>query len=167
MADAKPLMRMPIEAGFAMPEIQTKPNYFVQLVAFFLAEIIRSRRTSIRRAAEISELMVRNLPSLTSEAAALGWIEKLERDFEELTDLRQALSFKYDTSNIKVYDGEIRQYASILFERDMAQSAAFLKDAAQPGMVIQELCIKYPDFCDYLIRQTDKAALLPELHPAM
>jgi hypothetical protein len=151
----------------AETQIETaEQNNFVQLVAFFLAEIIRSRRTSIRRAAEISELIIRNMSSLVSESAALNWIEEIEHDFEELTNLRQALRFNYDASSIQVYEKEIREFAAALFQQDMAKSASFLKDAAKANNTIQELCIQYPEFCSFLITKTDKAPLLAELQPA-
>ncbi len=135
-------------------------NQFNGLVALFLAEIIRSRRTSLRRAAEISNWVIRNLPKMTSETAILGLLTDIERDFEEVAALKQALHFGYKELDIKVFEHEIRQYASDIFAKDMVLSAAFLQDASKSDMDIQRLCLKYPDFCNYLINSTEKAQLL-------
>lgn len=146
--------------------LENQNNNFVQLVALFLAEILRSRRTSLKRVAEISQLVVENLPKLTSEALALSWLSGLEKDFEEVASLKQVLHFNYHASEINVYEKEIKDFASLLFENDMTRSVDFLKDAAETKATIQMMCIKYPDFCDYLFKKTDKGQLLPEFQKA-
>ena len=37
--------------------------------------------------------------------------------------------------------------------------------AIQPGMNIQQLCLKYPDFCQYLLSFPENAQALAELQP--
>jgi len=139
---------------------------FVQWVAYFLAEILRSRRTSLRRAAEISQMVVENLSLFSSESAALSWVKEIEKDFEELADLKQILRFNNNISSIVIYEKEIKEYASRLLETDMMRSADFLKDASADLATIQQLCVKYPDFCDYLLTYSDKGELLPEFQKA-
>jgi hypothetical protein len=134
-----------------------------KLIALFLAETIRSRRTSLSRAAEISSQVVSRLPSISSEDQALAMLTEIEKDFEEVTDLKQALHFGYEPSEMKVYEGEIKNYASKIFEHDIQASNAFLQDAALPGMTIQQLCLKYPDFCRFLLSSPDKAKNLQDL----
>ena len=141
-------------------------NNFVKLVAYFLAEIVRSRRASISRAAEISEEVVKNLSQFSSEAAALNWVQEISREFEELGDLKQALKFNYHPSDIGVYQDEVKDFASRLLERDMRRSSEFLNDASAKQNTIQQLCIKYPDFCNFLLN-SDKAKLLPQMTPAV
>jgi hypothetical protein len=134
-----------------------------QLIALFLAEAIRSRRTSLARAAEISRRVVSRLPQTTTEGQALAMLTEIEKDFQEVSSLKQALHFGHETSDIKTYEEEIRAYASRVFERDINSSNAFLQDAALPGVSIQQLCLKYPDFCDYLFSSSDKARNLTDL----
>lgn len=142
--------------------VTTVENGFGQLVALFLAEIIRSRRTSLRRAAEIAYRFVSLVPSLSSETEALEMLTAIEREFEEVAALKQALHFGYNDSDIKVYEKEIKEFASMVFVQDMVQSATFLQDAARPEMTIQKLCLRYPQFCGFMAT-TDKAPLLGEL----
>lgn len=134
-----------------------------KLVALFLAEAIRSRRTSLPRAAEISHRVVQRLPKMNTENDALLMLTEIEKDFEEVTALKQALRFGYEASEIKVYENEIKEYASKVFEKDIQSSTAFLQDAAEPGMNIQQLCLKYPQFCNYLYSQPDKVGALANL----
>jgi hypothetical protein len=134
-----------------------------KLVALFLAEAIRSRRTSLSRAAEISHRVVERLPKMNSEDQALLMLTDIEKDFEEVSALKQALHFGYQTSDVKVYEIEIKNYASKIFEEDINASNAFLQDAARQGMTIQQLCLKYPAFCDYLFACSDKASALAEI----
>ena len=145
-----------------MAETSATQN-FNNLVALFLAEAIRSRRTSLARAAEISHRVVSSLNKLNSENQALELLTNIEKDFEEVASLKQALHFGYKASDVKVYEAEIRDYASKIFAQDMGLSNTFLHDAARPGADILQLCLKYPDFCDYLSSCPDKAALLPQL----
>lgn len=139
---------------------------FTQLVAMFLAEILRSRKTSLRRAAEISQRVLNLLPKMRDEGEALSALTEIEKEFDEVKSLKQALNFGYKTDDIKVYEKEIKDYASKIFIKDMHMSSAFLLDAASAGMTIQELCVKYPDFCSYLFSSTEKGQLIPELKQA-
>jgi len=137
-----------------------------QLIALFLAEAIRSRRTSLARAAEISHRVISKLNFLNSESQALFLLTEIEKDFQEVSVLKQALHFGYHPSDVKVYESEIREFASKLLLRDINLSNAFLQDAARPGATIQEVCLKYPDFCDYLLHSSEKGAMLGEFQPA-
>lgn len=134
-----------------------------QLIALFLAEAIRTRRTSLGRAAEISQRVVSRLPSLQSEEGALSMLTEIEKDFEEVSVLKQALHFGYQISDIKVYEAEIKDYASKILAKDINSSNTFLQDAARPGMSIQQLCLKYPEFCDYLQANPETAKILADL----
>lgn len=136
---------------------------FSNLVALFLAEAIRSRRTSLPRAAEISERVVSQLKNCKDENQTLSMLTDIEKDFEEVSSLKQALHFGYNSSDLKIFEKEIKEYASKIISQDLKLSTQFLEDAAQPSANIQQLCIKYPKFCDYLFLNSDKAKLLPEL----
>jgi len=142
---------------------QSTTQTFYDLVALFLAEALRSRRMSLGRAAEISRRVVSGIGTLNSEGQALELLTNIEREFEEVTSLKQALHFGYRLSDVKIYETEIRDYASKIFARDMNLSNAFLQDAARPDASIQQLCLKYPEFCQYLCSFSDKAELLPQL----
>lgn len=144
-------------------QAQSTTQNFNNLVALFLAEAIRSRRTSLARAAEISHRVVSSMNKLRSEDQALELLSNIEKDFEEVLTLKQALHFGYHASSVKVYETEIRDYASNIFTQDMNLSNAFLQDAAMPEMTIQQLCLKYPNFCEYLSSCPEKAGLLPQL----
>ncbi|MEK7161984.1 MAG: hypothetical protein AAB729_04840 [Patescibacteria group bacterium] len=134
-----------------------------ELVALFLAETIRSRRTSLARAAEISQQVLDHLPSLKSEDQMLSTLTEIEKDFQEVSALKQALHFGYQSSDVKVYEPEIKDYASKILASDIRRSAVFLADAAKSDMTIQRLCLQYPDFCQYLSKNSDKSSLLAEL----
>jgi hypothetical protein len=142
---------------------QSTTQPFNNLVALFLAEALRSRRMSLSRAAEVSRRVVSSMGSVNSEEQTLQLLTNIERDFEEVASLKQALHFGYRPYDIKVYESEIRDYASKTFAQDMNMSNAFLQDAARPGTNIQEMCVKYPDFCRYLYSYPDKAAILPQI----
>jgi len=129
------------------------------LIALFLAEAIRTRRTSLARAAEISSHALFKLRNLNSEEKALRALTELEKDFEEVAVIKQALHFGNNASDIKVYEAEIKDYASKMIAKDLDGSNAFLQDAAGRGMTIQKLCIKYPAFCDFLISSSPDKGL--------
>jgi hypothetical protein len=136
------------------------------LVALFLAEAIRSKRTSLYRAAEISERVLNILPKIKSETDALSMLTEIESDFQEVTALKQALHFGYKASDIKIYEDEIKIFASKIFEKDITMSNTFLQDATKPGTNIQELCLKYPNFCNFLLNFSSKAPMLKGLKVA-
>jgi hypothetical protein len=119
----------------------------------------------LHRAAEISSWVVENLNQMTTEVTTLALLTEIEKEFEEVSTLKQALHFGYKESDIKIYEHEIKFYASEIFMKDMVLSATFLHDASKPDMTIQELCLKYPDFCKFIISSTnpEKAQLLSGL----
>ena len=128
-----------------------------KLISLFLAETLRSRRISLTRAAEISSRVAEDLPKISSEDQALAMLTEIEKDFQEIDTLKKALHFGYKQSDAKAYEEEIKAYAAKAFEKDIALSNAFLQDANQPHMSISQLCIKYPDFCSFLITTSAKA----------
>ena len=138
---------------------------FRYLVSIFFSETLRSRRTSVRRAADIAKRVADILPNFSSESQVLNSLWDIEKDFHEIGQLRQALHFGYNPSEIKVYEKEIKEYAAEIFKRNMAQSVQFLQDAAQAQTSIQELCIRYPEFCEYLMKHSEKAEMLGQLKP--
>ncbi|MCL5774591.1 MAG: hypothetical protein M1333_00085 [Patescibacteria group bacterium] len=142
---------------------ETFSGSFKQLVAMFLAEVVRSRRTSLARAAEISDRVIQLLPDMKTEAEALSLLTEVEKEFEEMVVLKQALHFGYKENDVQVYEHDIKDYAAEIFSKDMSLSVAFLHDAARPGMDIQKLCLKYPDFCDYLMRDPNNLPVYDHL----
>jgi len=143
----------------------TKTNEYQlnQLIALFLAEIIRSRRTSLKRAAEISRFVIKTIPAIHSESEALNMLTLIEKDFEEVITLKQVLHFGYKKSNIKIYEQEVKEFAAEVLIKNMVESSAFLQDAAREDMTIQELCLEYPKFCEFFYQHSEKAQLFPNL----
>jgi hydroxymethylpyrimidine pyrophosphatase-like HAD family hydrolase len=133
------------------------------LIAMFFSENLRSRRTSIGRAAEIARRVLELLPKFDSEGQVLSGLWEIEKDFVEIGELRHALHFGYNPSEIIVYEKEVKEYAADVFKNNMAKSVAFLQDAAKPTMSIQELCIRYPQFCEFLVNKTEKGEIIQGL----
>ncbi len=130
-----------------------------KIVSLFLSEIIRSRNTTVTRAAEISSQVMRAMEKLRDdEVAMLNLLGQLERDFQEVIALKQTLHFGHEDNQIQAFDKEIREYASELFKVSMVISAGFLRDAAESPS-IEHLCKHHPDFTDFLLTKTDKAAI--------
>lgn len=138
-------------------------SQFRQMVAMFLAEIIRSRRISLRRAAEISGEVIALLPQVHTEKDVLGLLTEVEKDFEEIVVLKQALHFGYNETDIKIYEHDIKEFAAEIFTKDMPLSVGFLQDASRPSMDIVKLCLKYPDFCQFLLKDPKKIELAGKL----
>lgn len=136
---------------------------FKQLVVMFLAEVTRSRRTSLSRVAEISDRVIQLLPQMKTETETLSLLTDVEKEFEEMVVLKQALHFGYQETAIQVYEHDIKEYAARIFTQDMALSVAFLQDASRPGMDIQRLCLKYPDFCQYLVDDPNNSPFVEKL----
>ena len=67
------------------------------------------------------------MSSVKSEAQALAMLTDIEKDFEEVTALKQALHFGYQPSDVKIYEEEIKTYAAKIFERDIKASNTFIQ----------------------------------------
>ena len=108
-------------------------------------------------------MVLQNMGKIQTEEQLLQLLNQLEHDFEEVTALKDVLHFGHDNGEIKIYDHEIREFAANNFPHDAVSAAAFLQEAAQSGMVIQTLCLKYPDFCHFLIYNSDKSEAVNNL----
>ncbi len=139
---------------------------FNQIVALFLSEVLRSRKTSIKRAAEISSRLTEGLLKVQTEPEVLGLLTAMEKDFEELSTLKEALHFGIKESDLRIYEHEIKEYAAELSKADLVRSAKFLQDAARKNNTIQQLCLQYPDFCR-LLMSSDKRPLVESFAVAM
>ncbi len=122
------------------------PAAYSRLAAVFLSEIIRSRRISLARAAEISEAVNSAMQNMKSEEELLSYLTGIEKDFEEVRGLKEVLNFGLRQPETKIYEREIKEYAAELFKNDMVASSIFLQDAAKSSMTMQELCLRYPEF---------------------
>ena len=69
-----------------MPQQDSK-NDFAKAVSLFLAEMLRTRSITLRRAADIAEQVINNINLIEGEADFLRLIKDLSRDFEELHQL--------------------------------------------------------------------------------
>jgi hypothetical protein len=133
------------------------------IVSLFLSEIIRSRKITIPRAAEISSQVLKAMEQLRDdETEMLRLLDQLEKDFQEVAALKQTLRVGKGDLDVRVYDEEIREYSAELFKTNMVASAAFLRDAARSDS-IDKVCAVYPDFCNFLIEKTDKAEIVKKL----
>ena len=139
---------------------EVQPNGFNRIVSLFLAEELRSRRVSLARAAEISRRVLQNLGNIHSETDALNMLSDIEKDFEEVGVIKQALHFGHAQPDVKQYEQQIKEYASDLLKQDIESSATFLRDCSGPQADIQVLCVKYPKFCEYLSRNSDAVEAL-------
>jgi hypothetical protein len=136
---------------------------FSQLVALFLSEILRSRKTSLKRIAEIASLVVEKMKNQNSETEVLKIITDIQKDFEEVSILKQTLHFGYGKLEAAAFEREIKEYASLVFSYNLAESAEFLQEASKGNANIQELCLKYPKFCSYLVKNSEKGDIIYKL----
>jgi hypothetical protein len=97
---------------------------YKKLLALFLSEVLRSRHTSVSRAADISRQVVSHMDKLSGESDVLEVISDLERDFGEVAGLKAALHFEYRDGDVRAYEHEVKEYAAVLSPRSPPRQTA-------------------------------------------
>jgi len=128
----------------------TPKEQYAQAVSFFLAELLRTRKISLNRAAEIAQKVTENINLIDSEERFLSFIKEISSDFEELFQLQERISFtiKYDAR--RDFEQKVREFAISTLATDATLACQVLQEAVNENCEINQLCVKFPQFSEFI-----------------
>jgi hypothetical protein len=129
---------------------ENNKNEYARHVALFLAELLRTRRISLDRAAEISQRVVENLNLIDTENHFLEFVKHLAKDFQELFPLEDRINLRIRTKSRSELEKQVEAYATHIMSKDLDQSLAILQEAAKEDLKLIEFYAKFPDFKLYI-----------------
>ena len=129
---------------------EPKKNEYARSVALFLAELLRTRKTNLIRAAEIAQKVVNNINLIDTEHDFLRLIKELSADFEELNKLEPLISFNVHRNERREIEIKVRQFVVSIVSSDMGQALAILQEAIKDDSLLEDLCQKFPQFNQFI-----------------
>jgi hypothetical protein len=124
---------------------------FAKCICFFLAEQLRTKKITLKRAAEIAEKMLANINLLDTERDFLRLTKELSKDFEELVHLEEQANFRVIEDDRQTNEGLVREFVICTLAEDLKTATAILQDAVSAqGENIETLKAKYPTFKKFI-----------------
>ncbi len=135
-----------------MNPLVQKENY-AKSISLFLAELLRTRKVQLSRAAEIAQQVLANINLIETEEQFLKFIKLLSSEFEELTRFQDKISFDIQQHSREYLEDSVRQFVILYLSQDVRLACSVLEEAVQPGCTVEQLCGRYPQFKEFKEKQ--------------
>jgi hypothetical protein len=127
-----------------------KKNEYAKSVALFLAELLRSRKVTLKRAAEIAAKVVANINLVDTEEHFLRLIKELTLDFEELHHLQELISIEIKINKRKQMEKIVIEFAASIMVTDIRLASEVLRHASNDNVDYEQLRSKFPQFNEFM-----------------
>jgi hypothetical protein len=134
-----------------MPDTAKKEEY-AKAVSLFLAELLRTRKISLERAAEIAQKVLHNINLIDSEAQFLKFIKELTSDFQELFQLHERVFLHIKFDERKHMEQKVREFVVRAVVTDLKLASMVLQEAIQEDPSLDKICLKFPEFKAFIER---------------
>ncbi|HEX9503167.1 MAG TPA: hypothetical protein VF974_02490 [Patescibacteria group bacterium] len=125
-------------------------NEYARHVSLFLAELLRSRKISLERAAEIAQKVVENINLIDSEHNFLQFVKELTLDFDELFPFEERVHMHVHVGERRDLERKVRGYAVHIMPSDLNQALAILQEALKDEVQLPDLYVKFPQFKQFI-----------------
>ena len=129
--------------------IENKEEY-AKAISLFLAELLRTRKIRLVRAAEIAQKVVDNVNLIDTEEQFLKFSKVLSADFQELFHLPEKISFDIELRERRYFEDNVRAFAIHSLGQDIKLTSDILDAAIQDGSNVNSLCEKFPQFKKFM-----------------
>ena len=131
-----------------------KQEQYSKSVALFLAELLRTRKITLQRAADIASKVVQNLNLLDTEQDFLRLIKEMSGDFEELMYLQELVQIDVRVNERKEMENHVRHFAVKIMVTDIKLASQVLQDATAENIKFEDLRTKYPELDAFVQHHT-------------
>ncbi len=129
---------------------QNSKEEYAKQVCLFLAELLRTRRITLMRAAEIAEQVTQNITLIDSEAQFLALIKDLTSQFQELLHLGERVHLHMDMTKRLLMESQVREFVITFLTRDTGLALNVLQEAVKDSIQTNDLCVKFPQFQQFI-----------------
>lgn len=116
------------------------------MVCQFLAEGMRSRKLTLKRASEITEKVLANYNLIDSEADFLSLIKELSKDFEELSKLEKDVLKQRHMDQRRHMENLVKDYVISNLHLHPQVSLTIMEEASKESSNLEALKQKFPEF---------------------
>ena len=132
-----------------MTDAIPKKEEYAKAVCMFLAEMLRTRKVSLSRSAEIAQKVVDNINLIDTEEDFLRLIKELTSDFEELFKLQKIVLLDVERSQRRDMEETVREYVINIMGTDARQALDVLVEAVKAESQLPQLCAKFPKLKEF------------------
>ena len=127
-----------------------KKEEYAKSVCLFLAELLRTRKITLARAAEIAQKVLDHINLIDTEADFLKLIKEMTYDFEELFRLEERVIMHMETGRRQQMEDKVREFVIMVMVTDSSLALSVLQAAINEEAKLEDLCGKFPQFKEFL-----------------
>jgi len=127
-----------------MREATEQKNEYAKAISLFLAELLRTRKITLHRAADIAQKVVENINLIDTEEHFLKLVKELSSDFDELQHLVERYHMHLKVTDRKDLEHKARMFAIQIMSSDMNLALQVLQEATKENAQLEDLYIKIP-----------------------
>ena len=133
-----------------MTEPKPKKEEYAKAVCMFLAEMLRTRKVSLARSAEIAQKVVDNINFIDTEEDFLRLIKERPSDYEELFKLQKIVLLDVERAERRDMEEVVREYVINIMGADARQALDVLVEAVKQEAQLPQLCTKFPKLKEFM-----------------
>ncbi len=127
-------------------ELPNQKNQYAKMVSLFLAELLRTRKIDLSRAADIAQKVIRNINLIDTEEQFLNFVKELTRDFDELFPLEERVHMHVHVTKRKDLEQKVQAFVIDVMAKDIDTALHLLQSAIDDEAQLEDLFVKFPDF---------------------
>ena len=133
-----------------MAPLTSQKEEYARDVCYFLAELLRTHKVALPRAAEIAEKVAGNINLIDTESQFLEFIKVISSEFEEMVSLTQRLGLRAKIGQREKLETQVREFVISSLAQDLDGAFQVLNEAIKEGTRQEELCMKFPTFKQFI-----------------
>ena len=123
---------------------------YAKQICLFLAELLRTHRITLERAAEIAERVTQNINLIDSEEQFLGLVKTMTADFQELFNLGQRVDMHIGVNKRMAMENNVREFVITFLAKDATLALNVLQEAIKEHVGVNDLCARFPEFKQFI-----------------
>jgi len=135
------------------PKLQdaaAKKDQYAKAVCLFLAEMLRTRKITLKRSSEISQKFLHNINLLDTEEQFLRLIKDMTPEFEELITLEQRVFLHMQIGERENLEAAVVEFVVHTLPVDLATATGVLQEAVNENCQLKDLMSKFPSFGEFM-----------------
>lgn len=131
-------------------EASDPKELYAKSLCYFLAEMLRTRKIELKRAADIGQKFAQNVNLIDTEKDYLRFIKDMSSDFEELFFLGQRIEITVTTNPQRELETRVREFVASILPLDTNLALLVLEKSIKDDASVEALRKKFPKFDQFI-----------------
>jgi hypothetical protein len=133
-----------------MTDVSKQKNEYARMISLFLAELLRTRKTSLNRAADISQKVVENINLIDTEVDFLRFVQMLTSEFDEMVPMKEVVQLHIRKNHRVDLEQKVKSFVIHIMQEDPNHALEVLQEASKDDAKLPDLCLKYPKLKQFI-----------------